>query len=787
MNSSAVKWSTIREGLVRMSATALDPNRSYVYGIALPNVRSFHPDDTSRKKEYDKNEIQEIDMTGIDMRANHKDDDVMHRIGEIVAYEPLNNEARVLGVLDDDEFEGQYGEAAAMIDYYGSMSLTHRHKTVATYSASSTQQSPQQELIISKTALEVSLCKVPAREGAQVVEVCPSERALLRQPREFLRRFAVRYNYPLPPEVPHEPKFSSSKFVTTKVALNTPVLENYVKKTLSPLVQQRLHNVVNNAKFVRNITIMPSPATQHLKRLVGTGVVKMSASANSMQIDGGSGGGAPTPTPTQQSNPTQPTPTPTSTAGSSAPTSAPTGAPPLAAIGSGGAPPGTKLPTANSGAPTPAAGGANGMALDPPTPQQPGGTTTQTRSSDMTLSPDDDPLTMAIKFAAMNEKLQQRVNEMEQRDIKERERREREQRELEVAKIRDLDLSAQTAASTIAEKLKMSPEERKLYDDNRAFIIAEGAKNNWSADYINKLMGGMLSATVSASKRAKPDLEHDQEAQQRAAARDLYLRFTANKTPIALSGGYNSVTPPTTQPSTPAPTPILTPMSSSSSSTSSTPSTPKTYPSYFNLSQQDYTLAEERQRWEQEQARKRQEQQQRVVVTEGTVSASRTATTTTGGAGDQEEWTPETPDVIRKVWLSGVVVNEDGTLTLPSQSWVARGGDVEVAIEKRSANGEMITQTSIQPRWKEPVKVGPQHLFPDKVAEALKILQQPDANPDESLLTNMARLGKMHEQRNIIPKFTSRRREPSRNWYYIDKRWRGKEDEGNIVVTAAFA
>jgi hypothetical protein len=770
--AAALKWSTMREGIVRMSATALDPNRSYVYGIALPNVRERHPDEMSRKKEYDKIEIHDIDMTGIDMRANHKEDDEMARIGEIVAYEPLENEARVLGVLDDDEFEGRYGEAASMIDHYGSMSLSHRYQQLATYSASSTPALPQQELVTSKTALEVSLCKVPARPGAEVMQVCPSQSALLRQPREFLRRFAVRYNYPLPPDVPNEPKFDSSKFVTTRVALNTPVLEHYVRQTLSPLVQQRLHDVVNNAKFVRNITILPTTAAQRMKQpRVDSGTVKMSANSNSMQTD------APPPL-AQQSQPTPPT---------QSTQAAPTGVP----VPTPAPPPSTSTPVSvpkAAGAPFGAAG--NNMALDGPVGgSAPPTTTTQSRITDMTLSPDDDPATMALKMAALNEKLQKQIDDLQAKDKAEREKRERDQRELEGAKIRDIDVSAQTAASTIAERLKMTAEERKAYDDNRAFIMSEGAKNGWSADYINKLMGGMLSSTVSASKRAKPDLENDLVAQQRAQARDLYLRLTANKTPIGVSGGYNGAPPSTpTESNASAATPAMSGGGGGSASSATT--TPRSYPSYFGLSAQDYSIAEERERWAREQQRKQQEQQQQrttTVVVEGTVNASsRTATTTTGG-GENEEWTPDTPDVLRKVWISGVTQNEDGTLNMPSLGWVARGGDIEVAIEKRSASGEMIQQVSIQPRWKEPVRVGPQHLFPEKIAEEFKIFNTKDANPDQKLLVNMARLGKLHEQRNIIPKFQSRRREPSRNWRYMDKRWIGKEEDGDVVVRAEFA
>lgn len=265
-----------QQGIVRMSARQLDLRKSYVYGKVLPSVADEHENLHSEQFEYDKRDICSVDFAGLPVHINHKQ--IIKRVGCVAGYEPLpeKNEARTLLEIGSGSFEQRFAEAAVASAFYPSISLSHHFSTESEVNTSAQTGYHEPSLVTRKQGLEVSLCAVPGRPGAEIVEVCLSRDALMQQSREYLRRLAERYNYPPPPEVPRDPHAVGN--VTLQRAANVPLLSMYVDKVLHPASVHRLKTLVDNGNFLHKLTIpaLGGAHTATTARTASNGIVSMS-------------------------------------------------------------------------------------------------------------------------------------------------------------------------------------------------------------------------------------------------------------------------------------------------------------------------------------------------------------------------------------------------------------------------------------------------------------------------------------------------------------------------------
>jgi len=733
-----------------MSARRLDPSTSYVYGISVPNVRAEHPSLRSQQLEWDQFEIADVDMTHLPVLANHKDH--MQRVGEIAAYEPLKGEARVLMALDKDTFYGQFAEAAVSTDFYGSMSLSHHYRTSANVAASATAEQASSgcaptDIVTRKTAIEVSLCKQPARPGAVVLEFCPSTDALLRQPHEYLRRFAERYKYPPPPDVPMHPR--ARGLVTERIALNTPVLNEYVTKKLSPLVAARLTELVDNAQFVCSTPILAPAATQ--RATVNDGRVRMSNNA------AGSNGG--------QSVPPTTTQTPASGNGNSMAVDAPT----------------PTQTSQSSSASTPA---GNSMALDPPK------SSTSTEASKRVdlgsaSSATPDAAELLATLHANNQAMKAQLDHFMARERAAKEAEEAEKKRIAAEKVKEDDLVAQSAISHLADLNKFSAADRQRLHEARATVKASAAALGIADEQVNTLMRPMIEAMVQASKKARTDETARAEAALSEQVRIIHEQIKASKSSATMHGGMSEDrASPYLQPPSPAEGRVLASNSSSSSSSSS-----MTTPDAATLSR--YGLTPE-------------EFKRHTTVSHSSTPASSTTTngddmsegrvdaskgTATSGRGNSrlpgsEEIKADDPDAIGKVYASLCKLMPDGSVELPSYDEVAQGGFVREARVKRSADGAQQQFEVVVPRWPDKKKIGLQHLFPAAAAKMNEPLFNYEAKLDDAVLKKAVAIGKAQAAMNIIPPLQSRRRKGNyqKQFYYCDPKRRGTEEQSYMDI-----
>lgn len=741
--------SAVREGFVRMSAHRLDPTVSYVYGISLPNVRADHPTVNSQQYEWDQFEIGDVDMTGLPVLANHKDQ--MRAIGTITAYEPLRGEARVLMGLDRDSFHGKFAEAAVTTGFYGSMSLSHHFKTGATVSASTAGAT---DVVVRKTALEVSLCQEPARAGAVVLEFCPSHQALLRQPRDYLRRFAERYRYPAPPDVPAHGGGGGGGGATEQIALTTPVLHDYVTHRLSPLVQERLTHLVNSAQFVRSEPILPGGAA--LSTTVDTGTVRMSSSIPGSASTPSSSNATPAATPASSSSMQVDTPAAATPASMSTSQS---------------------VPKAPSGG-----GSSNSMALDPPSQPASSSSAPKSTSTETTTRVDadaaaNDPAAMMAMLHARTMAMEKQLEDYKARERAQREATEQETRRRESEKIKADELAEQVSLSVIAENLKMDAAQKQRLLDGHKRIGETAKKYNMPYEELQQMRNAYLETTVQASKRVRLENEEIRNERLTEQMRIINEQMKSSKSSATMHGGYSMPDDSGTvsasaggyePPVTPSPTP---------------PSTP--YPYKYGLTHEDY---KRHMPAGAATSSSTQDSQQ----SEGKVDASKTTVGRNGARTGGNEISFDDPDAIGKAYASLCKLNSDGTVELPSYDEVACGGMVVEARVKRSADGAEQRFEVLAPRWGSLKKrIGLQHLFPNEFKEMQKPLYDYEAKLEESLLKKMATSGKGHAALNVIPPITSRRRKGNyqKNWFYCDPRRRGTEESAyrDIPLAEQFA
>lgn len=739
--------------LVRTSVR-VDPDVSYAYGIVLPNVVSEHRSVKSQQEEYDQWEIRDIDLTGLPSLANHKGERIP--LGHVAGYEPRANEARVLLALDNDSFRGHFGEAAVTSGLYGSLSLTHKYDTDGIVKGSAVDGAVSASIV--KRAIEVSLVDEPWRAGSHVLQVCPSKTALLRQPYEYLRRFAERYSYPNPPIVPPDP--TAVGVTTAQIASNTPALRDYVCNRLAPMVRARLQTVVDNAQFVRRRAISPTRETHGVT--VETGVVRMSATGGvqssfpgatvgGSNTSNSSNNGAPPSDSMQLDAPSNPNVPATNASGNAA---------------SGGTPPqqAAKSADASAGAPKTAA-------------------TTESRVSQSNMDADDDPRAVLLKVHSRAQALEKELEKYKAQEKAQKVAEEAERARQAKEKLTSFDVNLQTAVSTLAHNMKAQPaEEQKMLEGAKKFNeVAD--EFGIPADKRQQMLGHMFEGTVSASKRARLAQEDEKQRELSETARAITQQLRAANTAATIHGGYHDDAMAADAPPTQT-------VPASSSSSAAVPAPVFVVPSSnpFGLSASDY----ERKKLSAEQAARMvgmttTSTQALGAVTgaqSGTVSAGRDAAATAGRGGRVEELDPNKPGVLRQVYESLITVNEDGTFELPSYDEVAQGGKVIERTIKRSLHGDEIAVETARARWAQPARVGMQHLFPDVFAQIVASMQPYEAPLKENELAKMAALGKMHAQQRFIPDVVSRRNKnnPSKNWRYLDPRRKGTEGLADLDI-----
>jgi hypothetical protein len=714
-------------GRVRMSARYLDPNVSYVYGIAVPNIRPEHPTVRSMQYEWDQFDIADVDMTNLPVLANHKEH--MEPVGYIAAYEPLKHEARVLMALNPHTFFGNFAENAVATDVYGSMSLSHDFRTKSTVAASSSATLPDgrvdsarpADVTVRKTAIEVSLCKEPARKGAKVLEYCPSKEAMLNQPREFLRRFAVKYGYPEPPVVPQHPR--AVGFVTTQIARNTPALYEYVEKQLTPLVQQRLAGVVSNAKFMCTDSILPWSATP--TATAGSGHVQMS-----------------------------------------------TNAPPTTSAASSGMhidAPGSSAPSSATGAPASKAPPTNGMALDAPAgggaaPPRGLATESTTRSDVTTQAPGEvvDPAAVFAQTIANNAALKKQVDELQAEKQAQIDAALAVKKAEEAKQIKDWQIASQTWLSKTAKELKMSPDEANSFGDVKKEMDEAADALNYPlakrADMFNKWQ----TSIVQASKRIKAEIEAMRDNRMMEQARIASEQMKASKSTASFHGGHEQHETTRVQ------------ASSSSTSSPSSAAAAKFTQNAFGLTEEDYKMYGPG--------------SSEPNAGEGHVNASKGATTHgRNGARTGDEIAYDDPDAIGKVYASLCKLLPDGSIELPSHEEVVFGGYVIEKRVKRSNTGAEEEFEVKTKNWKSKKNVGLQHLYPHKFAEMMDQTRNYDAKLDKPVLEKMAVTGKAHALMGIIPHVHSKLKKGNftKNFVYTDPRRKGSEEMSYIDIAVA--
>ena len=741
----------LREGLVRMSATRLNADTSYVYGISVPNVRANHHSVESQQYEWDRFEIGDIDMTGLPVLANHKEH--MQRVGEICAYEPLHHEARVLMALDKDTFYGQFAENAVTTDFYGSMSLSHHFKTDARIAAASGANAGETssgvaptDVVTRKTAIEVSLCREPARPGAVVLEFCPSEKALLRQPYAYLAKFAERFKYPPPPEVPLHP--SARGFVTERVALNTPPLRDYVVNQLSPLVARRLATLVDTAQFVHRNPILPP--TTALNATLNEATVRMSSSTSNNAMNGASTGSTPAATPVNSNAMQLDTPTTTATSGTPASTNAP------------------------SGASTTASNSSNAMAVDTPAKSASTESSTRVDIGNSLATPSATELLATLH--ASNNAMKAELEAFRQRERQAREAEEQEKRRLAAEKVKESELATQTAISVIAERQKYTEDEKKKLLEATNALQTGAVRLGLPAESVQEFIAPVLETMVRASKRARQAEDEAASSALAETVRNITEQLKASKSSATMHGGM----PPSQLDDRFAQSGTVSASSSSSSSVptssfSATTTGVSTF-SRYGLSPDDISRFAPN-----------ANDGTASSTQEGRVDASRGAMTAGRGNSAVDDIKPDDPDAIGKVYASLCKVNDDGTISLPSYEEVACGGITVQGRVKRSANGDEVHYNVVAPRWPDKKKIGLQHLFPGEFNKMLEPLNSYDARLDESALKKMVTIGKGHAAMSVIPPITSRRRKGSyqKDFVYCDPRRKGTEAASFIDIPPA--
>jgi hypothetical protein len=128
----------------------------------------------------------------------------------------------------------------------------------------------------------------------------------------------------------------------------------------------------------------------------------------------------------------------------------------------------------------------------------------------------------------------------------------------------------------------------------------------------------------------------------------------------------------------------------------------------------------------------------------GVVSASKSAAAAAKPAEKQgtPAVSPNEQGWARKVFDALVRVDErSGHVSVPTYDEVARGGFEVVGVIKRNAAGEAVEVQETRPRFRQPQKIGPQHLYPDLVAELCAPFQRARADPDQDSTLEMVELG----------------------------------------------
>jgi len=769
----------VSEGLVQMSAHAIDPNMSYIYGITLPetSIVDEHPSLTSQQEEYDSWEIHDIDLTGLPAKANHKDDSLMAPVGKIIAYEPLKREARVLIGLDPQTFQGALAETAATSGFYGSLSLAHRYKTSAVIAAASgdtVTMPPVIDKTTRKTALEVSLCRVPARPGAKVLEVCPSKAALMRQPHEYLRRFAERYGYPPPPDVPADD--TSRGMVTHQLALNTPVLGAYVNDQLAPLVRERLRGIVDSAKFVRRCTISPNDATQRVT--IDAGTVRMSSgtTTNNAGMPASSSSSSSSGAPSMAASSSQAPPT------SHSSDSMQLDAPSSSTQDSKGKGNNNPLPTSLSK-----------QSATPPSSNeeekrgQASGASTESKVNDKAMD-SDDPKSVMLKLHTENLAMEKRLEQYEKKEREEKKAREEESERKKKQELESTDISTQTAIAQLAEDLKMSEDHKKRALNAYAGMREVMDKAGTPPEKRLEIMSDWMAGSVAAAKKKKTTDEDEERHALHEQARAIAAHHKAKSSSAVMHGGYNDAyrgSSGASEARTSAPTYSVSSSSSSNSMALDDPvmQNARKQAKLFNVSDAEFDIQAERRAFELRMVEK--SKQHGASKHEGIVEASGGASTT-GRRGGGEELDLNDPEAPRKVYMSLITVTPEGKLELPSYDEVAYGGTTIEKVVKRSLTGEDIVQDVARPRLKKPWRVGLQTLFPEVFQKMVAPMQSIDSQLPERDLIKMHTLGSRNALQ-YIPEVVSRLRKGnySNNFYYLDPRRRGTESMADMDIRQA--
>lgn len=211
---------------------SINETSSYVVGYAVPNLREEHTTDESLCKEYTKDESVECDFRGILSELNHQG--VRAIVGGVVGYQAADDIETVIELPANVTAPSVLSKNGLMFGLYKDLSLQHGWKR------------NRDSGTVSKTAIEVSLCKEGAREGSHITEFYPSRPLLNVQSHKSIEAFANRYKYPAPPTL-HDVAPADLAFADVH---NSPEMAQYVDNILWPLVYARRQRLLKSKGYI---------------------------------------------------------------------------------------------------------------------------------------------------------------------------------------------------------------------------------------------------------------------------------------------------------------------------------------------------------------------------------------------------------------------------------------------------------------------------------------------------------------------------------------------------------
>ena len=187
-----------------------------VHAVVLPDLPDKNTDLFAKKTEYTKEQAKQIDLTGIPILVEHKEQ--LGRVGETIAYAVRDGSsnfgarAEVLFVIDGDRdacdsahrMRLDFQRNALMNGAHRDVSLGHAYQTIplpsGMYKASSDGE-PAPDCLIRKSALEISTCAAGKRDGSHILAYLPCAETLRNATERAVRMFCAQHNYVPPPPV----------------------------------------------------------------------------------------------------------------------------------------------------------------------------------------------------------------------------------------------------------------------------------------------------------------------------------------------------------------------------------------------------------------------------------------------------------------------------------------------------------------------------------------------------------------------------------------------------------